>query len=35
MQTVMMKSKYITKTGFNLSIFTEIAANSDEKVNAV
>lgn len=25
MQTVVMKSKYITKIGFNLSIFTEIA----------
>lgn len=25
MQTVVMKSKYITKIGFNLSIFKEIA----------
>ena len=25
MQTIVMKSKYITKIGFNLSIFKEIA----------
>ena len=34
MQTVVMKSKYITKIGFNLSIFKEIATKN-YKINAV
>ena len=34
MQTVVMKSKYITKIGFNLNIFKEIATKN-YKINAV